>query len=1430
MDNKNKKAKKLAKTDSTTTSTDNEKTNNPPKTETQTSTLISTAEEKENEKLLALHSKLHATTQLGGKGTMRRRRLRKTSSLNSDLSNSEMMRAFLNKFEFNDYGNIERVTFIEDNGQLTSYDSVKLNANLKYGFFHINLSQYKNNQTKKRRISKSKIAEEPKRSSSAEQLPQKGVKINRAEDLLEKLVRINNSDILTTVSSENLNMFNRNNFIRNEIYELVGSDAYEYLENINDKLNKTLTETVHAKSELKESKNIDESTLNDKTLERIEIDIEIDDQTEFIPDLENVDFEAESNKENFKVDIELEEPKLINKSVAELLKKIMPMESLESIEDSSLSLSSQLPESESERKQIGAQESIEEISLSSESPDKVQDEKQKIEDSSVSSQQVENLSKNEPIETSSNDQNLDTAYGSLSKVASSSESSKLQANQEVYSSKLNSVLEKLADADQAVELLEKSESVAKKRDDSLGNLVGELNNTSFEISNLEDLEEEDEQLSNPVDANNNCLSGDETFENIKSNKIETQQPTEETILMIEESKEIAETQAPGSILTSDLALETTNKPKKSKKKKSDKSKESSLSLPYLGSFETIDESNSDLNLNKITTKAPIKRQKINQKQKIKRRSLNLSANKNAHPDDRDSSSSRSRSSTPAFKKASLDKSHISEISKSKSFDNTDELKSKNSNAIKTVDYSTDTKSSLALNELNSSTNLKKNSDLNLETNDLRELRNLAFLRYKPSYTKPKKPQMFRNEANRIQYPVNKLEKSSSFQSYDDRPKFADQKSQNLSTSLASIHKNSSKTERAVEKPKTSNLKKTSGELSINTLDQDAKVKEKKSELIDYDDKPTSPVPPSKPAKKSKNKTITKMESMLSSSSSSLPSSVASSKVNITESNCDLPKSGILNKIKEHTSEMSEPKRLSRYLEDDIDKGAFSMMSPNLGEKKKKNKKKQTQTHTVEKSSSFVSTNLGSLEHPNLINKSIYTTEDDTSTSKLNLLKSYSFQEFKNSSMGDSSANAKNQSMEQILMSTDSNLNLDSSQAELHSAKLKKKKKKKTNKAELNKDVSTSSDFSSQIIYTDNKLMHLDASSENKQELINTMSGINTTENEKGNLKPVEAASELIEKNVINNYLTDKDRLNKLNEIKYIPLLHIKNIIQDTIANPDTVFRPESTIYNITAQIEQIKKETDFDNQFKVKSFKLDTYDNIIDDLTYKTNTNLSDLNKELGNFLDNGNNEKELSELNDKQTQIETKLDELEKKFQVLHDIDVTKLEDLQAFDENENKQGLSENIEIVHDKPSEIVFECDHLQELNDKQCLIETKLKDLCEKVEVLHDKPIEIELDDDNQIKLDELNKKQDIIESKLKCLNENVEKIYDKPSEIIVADDENDIKLQELNERQCLIETKLKNLSEQVEILHEKPIEIDADNKLDDLTESKTDDLNGIILFV
>jgi hypothetical protein len=606
MDNKNKKAKKLAKTDSTTTSTDNEKTNNPTKTETQTSTLISTAEEKENEKLLALHSKLHATTQLGGKGTMRRRRLRKTSSLNSDLSNSEMMRAFLNKFEFNDYGNIERVTFIEDNGQLTSYDSVKLNANLKYGYFHINLSQYKNNQTKKRRISKSKIAEEPKRSSSAEQLPQKGVKINRAEDLLEKLVRINNCDILTTVSSENLNMFNRNNFIRNEIYELVGSDAYEYLENINDKLNKTLTETVHAKSELKESKNIDESTLNDKTLERIEIDIEIDDQTEFIPDLENVDFEAESNKENFKVDIELEEPKLINKSVAELLKKIMPMESLESIEDSSLS--SQLPESESERKKIGAQESIEEISLSSESPDKVQDEKQKIEDSSVSSQQAENLSKNEPIETSSNDQNLDTAYGSLSKVASSIESSKLQANQEVYSSKLNSVLENLVDADQVeVELLEKSESVAKKRDDSLGNLVGELNNTSFEISNLEDLEEEDEQLSNQVDPNNNCLSGDETFENIKSNKIETQQP-EETIL-IEESKEITETQAPGSILTSDLTLETNNKPKKPKKKKSDKSKESSLSLPYLGSFETIDESNSDLNLNKIATRAPIKRQK-----------------------------------------------------------------------------------------------------------------------------------------------------------------------------------------------------------------------------------------------------------------------------------------------------------------------------------------------------------------------------------------------------------------------------------------------------------------------------------------------------------------------------------------------------------------------------------------------------------------------------------------------------------------------------------------------------------------------------------------------------------------------------------------------------------------------------------------------------
>ena len=94
----------------------------------------------ENSKGLPKHH-LNATRQLGGKGTIRRRRIRKSLST-PDPSNNEAFRHFLSKFDFDDYGNMERVTLINDNGLITSYDSIHLYSNWKNGLFYLNLSKY----------------------------------------------------------------------------------------------------------------------------------------------------------------------------------------------------------------------------------------------------------------------------------------------------------------------------------------------------------------------------------------------------------------------------------------------------------------------------------------------------------------------------------------------------------------------------------------------------------------------------------------------------------------------------------------------------------------------------------------------------------------------------------------------------------------------------------------------------------------------------------------------------------------------------------------------------------------------------------------------------------------------------------------------------------------------------------------------------------------------------------------------------------------------------------------------------------------------------------------------------------------------------------------------------------------------------------------
>ena len=202
-----------------------------------------------------------STMQLGGKGTIRRRRLRKTNSLgsNDNLANSEAMYHFMKKFQFRDYGIIECLTFITDSGTLTSYDSVNMCANLKNQFYQFNLSNYAAQQRKRSKI---KLID-----PAVIQRAIPGMRVDTLEALLSS---------------------NRN---QQDICELVGSDGYDYLirlandnQNNNNNNNKNLmTEREQRDSNLKSSNLLSPPP---PTL--------IEEPADFLPTLVD-DFEAISN-------------------------------------------------------------------------------------------------------------------------------------------------------------------------------------------------------------------------------------------------------------------------------------------------------------------------------------------------------------------------------------------------------------------------------------------------------------------------------------------------------------------------------------------------------------------------------------------------------------------------------------------------------------------------------------------------------------------------------------------------------------------------------------------------------------------------------------------------------------------------------------------------------------------------------------------------------------------------------------------------------------------------------------------------------------------------------------------------------------------------------------------------------------------------------
>jgi hypothetical protein len=89
-----------------------------------------------------------ATSQIGGKGTIRRRRLRKahlTKQQNNKFFNENLKNNFLNKYKIYDEGHLDSVTLIKSNGNLktikSSKNAIKFHANSEKNLFHFSFSE-----------------------------------------------------------------------------------------------------------------------------------------------------------------------------------------------------------------------------------------------------------------------------------------------------------------------------------------------------------------------------------------------------------------------------------------------------------------------------------------------------------------------------------------------------------------------------------------------------------------------------------------------------------------------------------------------------------------------------------------------------------------------------------------------------------------------------------------------------------------------------------------------------------------------------------------------------------------------------------------------------------------------------------------------------------------------------------------------------------------------------------------------------------------------------------------------------------------------------------------------------------------------------------------------------------------------------------------
>ena len=182
----------------------------------------------DNKHLNAHNHQLAATSQIGGKGTVRRRRLRHSTRANS--TDSEQLRQFEARHHLSDIGHMERVTFVQDNGKITSYDKVPVHGNAKDHIFYFDLSKYSSNTKLHKTKSKTDIMNAS--SSSIDELSkQTGVQVERADELLASLNFLEHQERFNS----DFDCLDRDRFyaIRSRISELVGTpDPISYLSNL----------------------------------------------------------------------------------------------------------------------------------------------------------------------------------------------------------------------------------------------------------------------------------------------------------------------------------------------------------------------------------------------------------------------------------------------------------------------------------------------------------------------------------------------------------------------------------------------------------------------------------------------------------------------------------------------------------------------------------------------------------------------------------------------------------------------------------------------------------------------------------------------------------------------------------------------------------------------------------------------------------------------------------------------------------------------------------------------------------------------------------------------------------------------------------------------------------------------------------------------